>query len=324
MAPSQLPTKPDELAPWAATLLDILRAVGARVTPAETAAPGRPLYRVELPEPVACRRWGTPYRPHPPLLLRFRDRQETGAAAESGDPAAPLEEPVTPFSRRAADIVELALDPGWIGVFHEPPRPAQGWSSAGVPARGSTGAGLPTRGSTGASLPALWVLLEAVMDGGPLARVPPPCWLVAWVDLARPANPAWCGRLVPSAYARGPGADGLSVHPGPPPACPGPSAARRTLRLPAAWQAIMEQAVRSLAQDASVRRWQAALAGAGHDAVLQRAPGREGLSLPRQDGRLRREDPRLQLFVTMAAVVYLNPARPWPPPALPWPRSSSG
>ncbi len=288
-------------------MLDILRSVGGQVTPAAPAVPGALLYRVELPQAVACRRWGTPYRPHPPLLLRFAAGQETCAEAR-GEPGAPQAEPVTPFSRRAADIVELALGSGWVGVFHEPPSACQ----------------QPARGLTHTSVPALWALLEAVMDGGPLGQVPPTCWLVAWVDLARPARPAWCGRLEPSAYERGPCADTLAVRPGPPASGPYPSAARRMLRLSSTWQAIMEQAVRSLAQDASVRRWQAALAGVGHDAVAGGPPRRGVLSPSPPDRQLRREDPRLQLFVTMAAVVYLSPARAWPPPALPWPQPSSG
>lgn len=266
----------DGLPPWAATCLAILRAAGARVAPATAECPGVPAYRVELPEPVACRRWGTPYRPHPPLRLSFGDPQD--AATPGTKPPAPGTEPVTACSRRAADIVELALDSGWLGVFHESPR---------------------------ATVPALWAFLETVADGGPLARAPAARWLAGWVDLARPSNPAWCGPVGAPEGSPEPVASAvaLAVRPGPARPGPGRYTLPRTLRLPAAWQALMRRAVEAIAQDPQVRSWLNA-----HKGRCEAA---------------RWDEPRLQLFVTMAALVYLEPVRPWPPPALPWPEPSS-
>lgn len=231
---------------------------------------------VELPEELACHRWGTPYRPQPSLCLAVEEPGRRPARLPEPDPSAGLQgpavptapptelaeamapglpavlrpEPLTPGSRRVLDIVDLALEDGWLAVLHEP----------------------------GGSDPALWLLLEAVADapcaGGGLAEGG---WVATWVDLTSRQPPR--GALLRMAEPSTPPA--LALLPGPPPAPTG----RRRVKLRAALEAACRAA----------------------GGLLRHPPG--------ADGWLRRHRARVRLYLTMAALVYLRPGRAWPPPA---------
>ena len=231
---------------------------------------------VELPEELACYRWGTPYRPQPSLCLavgepgrhpirlpepdpsarlqRVADptvpQPDPSEVAAPGLPAVLRPEPLTPGSRRVLDIVELALEGGWLAVLHEP----------------------------GGSEPALWLLLEAVADGpGAGGGLAAGRWVATWVDLTSRQPPR--GAALRPAEPSTPPA--LALLPGPPPAPTG----RRRVKLRAALEAACRAAGGLLRQPPGADRWR------------------------------RRHRARMQLYLTMAALVYLRPGRAWPPPA---------
>lgn len=285
--PNNEPGRPSEDAStWEDACLSILREVGARVVPVGQGAEG--CFRVELPDTIACRQWGTPYRPHPPLHIAF---DELAPGVDAGKV-----EVVTPGSRRAADIVDLALERGWLGVFHEVPD---------------------------GRLPALWVLMEGSFDAWPLYRgwpapdgpswaaaSPRPfalrsCWLVGWADLATATPAGGCrvevGPFDPAAPAGGPSR--LLVAPGPPPGGRDRRLPGRAGRLPEVLSRMAEAALACF-QDALPDGWRPSR-------VAPTTRAGEG-----DDGTRSGHPVRLQLVVTMAAVVFVRPRRPWPPPAL--------
>ena len=210
---------------------------------------------VELPEELACYRWGTPYRPHPPLYLAPGQQglapvHSELAPAQRFD-AEPGSQPelLTPGSRRMLDVVDLALDGGWLAVLHE----------------------------IGGSDPALWLLVEAVVDAPRAGGLAEGWWVVAWVDLASGPPPRVAARWLsePSGQVALPLLAGL---PSTPPE-------RRPIKLRAALEAGCSALYSLLARHPETAVW------------------------------LRRRGARLQLYLTMAALVYLHPGRPWPPPA---------
>ena len=201
----------------------------------------------ELPEELACRRWGSSYRPQPPLVFALAEPRRAGPpATDAGSPP----EVLTPGCRRAWELAELAVEKGPLAVFREPD----------------------------GCLPALWVLGEAVVDAPETSRVPAAWgWVSLWVNLARQTSPPgvafWLGQR--------PVGPGLAVVPGRP-RHPAP----RAVRLREAFDAADQAAARLLASRASRRK------------------GRPPSTF------------RGQLYLTLAALVYLHPRRPWPPPPL--------
>lgn len=237
-------------------------------------APGAPSYRVELPDELAWH-WARRGRPCPQLWLEFAEPPDGGARTEA-PPAGEGPEAVPPFSRRFWEIRALALDLGWLGVFHVPARRHE---------------------------PALWMLLEAVADGAALADVPPPGLAAVWVRLSgRPGGPAVqfpaplsAAQVTPDTGG-GPGfaAPGPRLLPGPPPAA---RLGRPRVGLGGALEQAALAAARAFVAHPSASRW----------------------LRPRRSSPPCGMGPRLQLFVRMAALIYLDAGAAWPPPPLPFP-----
>ena len=145
--------------------------------------------------------------------------------------------------------------------------------------------------------PALWTWLEAVVDGpGVSGPLPPAAPIVAWASLeASPDAPPAAARLL---------ADGSGAA--------RPNGRRNRESLPVRWGLPPE-----------VRSWgraRARLGDALEQAALAAARAYASL-LPLQRGRGDASEaaeaaagPRLRLFTTMAAVIYVDRDAPWPPP----------
>ena len=258
-----------------ALCLEVLRSAGAAIEPAPCG--GRAAYRVTLPDTLAWH-WGRPGRPCPELWLGFDGAEADADAPGQGGGESlpgPAPEPVDACSRRFWEIRALALDLGWTGIWHQPAR---------------------------RHAPALWLWLEAGADPGQPGRVPPGGPVVAWVDLEGARPPAAhvlgpdAGRAAPAPPPRRPGhSAALAVRWGPPPGRPRPRPGR--LRLAQA----LEQAALACAQ-ACAAAWglQPGVRSRGEP------PGQ-----PQPQGRT---EPLLRLSVTLAALIYVDPDRPWPPP----------
>lgn len=212
---------------------------------------------VELPDALACYRWGTPYRPQKSLCLVLQAPEQAGfglrkvaATSKPSADGARQAELLTPGARRVWEMIDLALEGGWLAVLHE----------------------------VGGTEPALWLLVEAVADAPAAGGLAPGWRAVAWVDLASgPDQPRTSSLWLEKACEQAP----LAVRPGP----PASGARRRRLKLGAALEACCSAVGRLIVRQPGATAW------------------------------LRRRRARLQLYLTMAALVYLRPGRPWPPPA---------
>lgn len=255
--------------------LRVLALPGSRIQPVRN--PAGDSFHVELPEHLALR-WGSRGRPCPALWLAFDTNaaQAASAAAKAESGGAGRPELVLPSSRRFWEIQKLSLESGWLVVLHCPGR---------------------------RHFPALWLWMDVLADGGPLARAPAAGQAAVWTPLAgdgrEPAiHPVSREDVcLPGAEPRrspvGQAPHALPVRWGPPPGTT--KMARPRSRRPVAHS--LERATLALASSL-IRRseFQAWLAGLA-----------EGFP----DAR-----PRIRLFLNLAALIYLDEGVPWPPPPL--------
>lgn len=264
--------------------LSVLRAAGAAVRAVE--ASGRTAYRVELPDELAWH-WASRGRPCPALWLAF-DEAAQGPGEDDGRVWEGGEQPGGGTAGAAAGE-EL---PG--------PEPISPLSRRFWEIR-ALGLDLGWLGvfhqPARRHAPALWLWVETAADGGPLGLAPLPGPAVVWVSLAaRPAPPAVCFLAGQGAGGRNPGPapDGtglteLALQPGPAPGVRLPRTGR--VKLARALDQAVAAAAHAFLARPDVLRW---LAG------FPAGPPEAG--------------PRLRLFLTMAALIDLDEAAPWPPP----------
>lgn len=155
-------------------VLATLERSGARIDPAD---PERSSYRVELPERVTAA-WARRGREADEALWIAIEPGElsgvTGTTEVDGRRGLEGPEPITPTCRRFRDVLELALDEGWMGVLHQPASRHQA---------------------------ALWALGDVAWCGGPLKAAPAPHAAVAWISLDATQRPPvavyWAGEDAP-------------------------------------------------------------------------------------------------------------------------------
>lgn len=265
--------------------LSVLELSGASVRAVETA--DGTSYWVELPDELAWH-WGSRGRPCPALWLTFDERRQ-GLRDEDG-PSSDVSGPPQQGDVMAAGQQAAPAEP--VG-----PLSRRFWEIRAL----SLDLGWlgvfhqPAK----RHVPALWLWMEAAADGGPLGLVPPAGPVAVWVNLAgRPAEPA--AYFLSSDLHEAPGQN-ARPSPGvsPPPelaVCWGPAPRVRLLR----------KGRSSLAEALE----QAALAAA--QAFVERPDVWQWLASSSSDPP--EAGPRLRLFLTMAALIYLDADAPWPPP----------